>query len=88
MLKDDELLPAIRQILFLEWDPLHVHDNESCRGEYDSYARRICSYLREGADEYKLAAYLHKVQEVSMGLRTVDGGLNRRVAQRLLRLVR
>jgi hypothetical protein len=42
MAKPDRLLLAVREILFREWDPIGVKDDEWCRNEYDSYAPTIC----------------------------------------------
>ena len=88
MPKVEKLLLSIREILLQEWDPLGVNDNESCRNEYDSYAPTVCRYLREGADEYKLAAHLCEIQRVSMGMSVSNEDLNRRVARRLLSLMK
>jgi hypothetical protein len=82
------LLQSVRDILFLEWDPIGVNGNESCRDEYDSYAPTIYRYLREGADERKLAGHLRQLAQVSMGLSVIDEELHRRVARRLLLLVK
>lgn len=87
MAKADSLLRAVQEVLFREWDPIGVNDNERCVHEYDSYAPTICRYLRDGADEYSLAAHLSQFQRVSMGLSRVDKGLNRNVARRLLGLL-
>jgi hypothetical protein len=83
----DRLLLAVRAILFREWDPIGVNDNDLCGDEYDSYAPTICRWLREGVDEYKLAAHLSRIQRESMGMSVIDEELHRRVARRLLELV-
>ena len=80
------LLTAVQEVLFSEWDPIGVNHYESCHDEYDSYAPTICRWLLEGVDEVKLAAHLDEIQRVSMGLSSVDGGANRRIARRLLAL--
>jgi hypothetical protein len=87
MAKADSLLCAVQEVLFREWDPIGVNANELCVDEYDSYAPTICRYLRDGVDEYKLAAHLSQLQQVGMGLSRVDEGLNRNVARRLLGLL-
>lgn len=83
----DKLLIAVREILFREWDPIGVNDNEACRNEYDSYAPTICRRLREGADEAWLAAHLSRLQRDSMGMSHVNDELHKRVARRLYKLV-
>lgn len=86
MTKASRLLPVVREILFREWDPIGVNDNESCRDEYDSYAPNVVELLLSGADEYKLASRLSEFQRVSMGMSVIDEELHRRVACRLLAL--
>lgn len=85
--KASRLLPAVQEILFREWDPIGVHDNELCRNEYDSYATSIVNLLVSGAYEFKLTSRLRDFQRVSMGMTVVDEELHRRVARRLLTLV-
>src|SRR5262249_16961591 len=80
------LLTAVQEVLFREWDPIGVNDNESCRDEYDSYAPTICRWLLKGVDEEKLATHLGELQRVSMGLSSIDDEANRRVARRLIAL--
>jgi len=87
MAKPDRLLLAVREILFREWDPIGVNDNELCRNEYDSYAPTICRWLRDGLDEVKLASHLSQIHTVSMGVSRIDEELHRRVARRLLELI-
>ena len=87
MAKPDQLLLAVRNVLFREWDPIGVNTNELCRDEYDSYAPTICRWLRQGTDEYKLANHLGQLQRVSMGMSRINEELNRWVASRLLELV-
>ena len=88
MAKPDRLLLAVQEILFLEWDPIGVNDNEHCRDEYDSYAPTICRWLRERVDEYKLSAHLSQLQRHSMGMSKIDEQKHRRTARRLLELIR
>jgi hypothetical protein len=87
MSRPDRLLFAVRDILLHEWDPIGVNDEELCLDEYDSYAPAICRWLREGVDEHRLSNHLGELQRVSMGLSSIDEGLNRRVARRLLGLL-
>jgi len=82
-----QLLQAVREVLFREWDPIGVNQYEQCLDEYDGYAPTLCRYLREGADEHRIAAHLGRLARDSMGL-TVDEERNRRAARLLLDLVR
>lgn len=54
--------------------------------EYNRYARTICRYLKEGADEFRLMAYLAQVQTVSMGLSRADEERDKLIAKRLMAL--
>jgi hypothetical protein len=87
MAKASDLLPVVSEILFREWDPIGVNDNELCRDEYDSYVPGLVHALLSGADEYKLASWLRRVQSDSMGMSVIDEELHRRVARRLLGLL-
>lgn len=87
MAKPDQLLLAVQEILFRDWDPIGINDNELCRDEYNSYARTVCDWLREGVDENKLVAHLCELQRVSMGIPDADKLLHRRIARRLLELI-
>lgn len=87
MAKPDSLLTGVQDLLFREWDPIGVNDNDSCKDEYDAYATTICRWLREGVDEYKLTSHLGELQRVSMGMASIDEQKNRMIARRLLALV-
>ncbi len=87
-MRPDELLGAVQDILFREWDPIGVNGNEQCRDEYNSYAPTIRRYLREGIDEYRLSAHLDELMRSSMGLSVRDVEHNRRVARLLIALRR
>lgn len=87
MSRQKSLLTAVQEVLFREWDPIGVNDNEQCQDEYDSYAGTICRWLQDGVDEYKLAAHLSAIQRESMGISLIDEDANRQIARRLLALV-
>ena len=86
-MKASNLLPAVSDILFREWDPIGVNNNDLCRDEYESYVPGLVSLLLSGADEYKLESWLRRLQSDSMGMSEIDEGLHRRVARRLLGLL-
>jgi hypothetical protein len=87
VVKVSELLSAVSDILFREWDPIGVNDYELCRDEYNGYVPVVVQWLQSGADEYKLASRLSEIQRVSMGMSVIDEELHRRVARRLVRLL-
>jgi hypothetical protein len=47
MAQRDRLLLAVQEVLFREWDPIGINDDDLCRNEYDAYASTICRWLRE-----------------------------------------
>lgn len=87
MTPNDSLLATVQEILFREWDPIGINDNELCRDEYDSYAPVICRWLQAGIDESQLAAHLSQIQTESMGMSVTDNALHHRIARRLIALV-
>jgi hypothetical protein len=82
------LLHSVQEILFLEWDPIGVNGNALCRNEYDTYATTVWNLLQSGADEFKIASRLSLFQRGNMGLSVVNEELNRKVARRLVGLVK
>ena len=88
MTHNDQLLLAVQEILFRDWDPIGVNSNERLRDEYNSYAPFICRCLREGVDEYKLSDHLSQLQRVSMGMSFNNEELHLRIARQLISLVR
>lgn len=62
-----QLLAAIREILWRDWDPIGVNDFEDAHGEYDSYAPNLLRLLREGVSEEDLTIRLGKYRD-NMGL--------------------
>lgn len=58
----------LRRILMEEWDPIGVADIPEAADEYDSYLGQIARRLREGASADEVAAFLHEVETVTMGL--------------------
>ena len=81
-MKPKRLAEAVSEVLFREWDPIGVNDNEECRDEYDSYVPGVCRPLLQGADEYRIAAHLEQVARVNIGL-TPKTEHHRKVARRL-----
>ena len=87
-MKRKELWEAVKEVLFQEWDPIGINSNPACSDEYDSYVSTIVRLLQAEADEYKIAEHLRNLQRVSMGLRSANEEQDRRIAKRLISLVR
>jgi hypothetical protein len=84
-----ELWQAVKEVLFLEWDPIGGgNSNPACADEYDSYVGTIVRLLQAEADEYKIAEHLRSLQRVSMGLSSTNEERERRIARRLISLIR
>ena len=86
--KKKELWQAVKEILFLEWDPIGINSNPDCDDEYDSYVKTIVRLLQAEADEYKITEHLRNLRRVSMGLGSTDEERDRHIARRLINLVR
>ena len=71
-MKRKELLQAVKEVLFREWDPIGVNSNPACSDEYDSYASGIDRLLQAEADEYKIAEHLRNLQRVNMGMSSTN----------------
>ena len=87
-MKGKELWQAVKEVLFREWDPIGVNPNPACSDEYDSYVGKIVRLLQAEADEYKIAEHLRSLQRVGMGLSSVNEERDRRIARRLISLIR
>jgi hypothetical protein len=86
--KGKELWQAVKEFLFLEWDPIGINFNSACHDEYDSYIATIVRLLQAEADEHKIAEHLRNLQRVGLGLNSADEGQDRRIARSLINLVR
>jgi hypothetical protein len=88
MTQDDPEHPWmwLRGILNTDWDPIGGCPDD----EYDRYAKRIASMLREGASDAELAGYLNWVETNLMGLfvgNIDERNADTRVAERLRSVV-
>lgn len=81
---DTHLVHLVHDILFREWDPLGVNDDEGAVREYSSYVVGIVQLLRRGADERRVAEHLSRIQENALGISPRDPDLDQVVAARLL----
>jgi hypothetical protein len=66
--KDKAIYKAIDEILWKDWDPIGVNDNENIRDEYQSYTPHIFSLKKQGIDIHKIAQHLYQLETVSMGM--------------------
>jgi hypothetical protein len=57
-----EVMDSIRQVLFQEWDPIGVNDNERVSDEYDSCIAPVYRLLAEGASAQAIAECLFKLE--------------------------
>ena len=62
------LYKRIDEILYYEWDPIGVSDDNLARDEYHSYLPRVFAYTIEGESIESIAKYLGIVRIESMGL--------------------
>lgn len=86
---DKALYQAIDEILWRDWDPIGVNDNEDARNEYQSYTPHIFSLRKQGADIEIIAQYLYQSETISMGITgNKELALNhcKAVAQKILNL--
>ena len=58
----------MRQILWLDWDPIGVNDTPEAYGEYDSYADSVLGKVLHGATAAELDSFLGEIETDSMGL--------------------
>ncbi|BEG99076.1 hypothetical protein [Bacteroides sedimenti] len=66
--KDKSIYQAIDEILWRDWDPIGVNDNEDIRDEYQSYTPHIFSLKKQGADIHKIAQHLYQFETINMGM--------------------
>lgn len=74
---------AIRDVLLREWDPIDIRDQQAARDEYDTYARRLHSFLASRPTVSEVEAYLVETEQELMGL-AADNERARHVAEILL----
>ena len=66
--KQRQLFNEIDRIIWEDWDPIGVNDNENCRDEYASYIPHLFSLVEQGADYKKIAKHLSDVEKITMGM--------------------
>jgi hypothetical protein len=69
-----ELFKAIDEILWQDWDPINMKDNEGPRDEYESYVPPIFSLKIKGASAEEIALKLYEIESDRMGYTTAYEG--------------
>lgn len=77
-------LELVRQILWVEWDPIGVNDTPEAYGEYDSYAESVLRNILHGATAADLDFYLSRIESESMGLGPRPASSRSRAVSKLL----
>ena len=67
---EKKIYEAIDEILWRDWDPIGINDNDIIRDEYQSYALLIYRLKMQGADEVKIAKYLFELAWENMGMQS------------------
>ncbi len=79
-----DLLQKVRSILFREWDPIGVGNNQNLADEYDSYARKIVRLLKkESIAEVELYQVLKKFEDNDIGI-SIEDATRLHVVKRIL----
>ena len=78
-------IPAIREILLHDWDPIGVRDIPEAQDEYDSYIPGIYGRLIHRISESDLFDYLRQIESQQMGL-AGDRGKTQQAVKKLLLL--
>ncbi|MBK8465092.1 MAG: hypothetical protein IPL32_04605 [Chloracidobacterium sp.] len=81
-----EIQDSIRQILFWDWDPIGIADEELPDDEYDSYIAPVFRILIGTRSENDLINFLHTTAHETIGLSGGDPEMLRGVAKKLLLL--
>ncbi|MCB1582775.1 MAG: hypothetical protein R3E90_04500 [Marinicella sp.] len=72
--KEKELIKHISKILWYEWDPIGLHnEQDEWSDEYDGYVPSIFNLLIEGRDGFKVSNHLTKLASENMGLNSIIG---------------
>jgi hypothetical protein len=84
--KENELYKRVSRILWKDWDPIGVYNEEDeWDDEYDGYVPSIFNLLIEGRDEYKISNHLTRLASENMGLTTTTGNEHdRKVTKKLV----
>lgn len=67
--QEKELYRRVDEVLHYIWDPIGVAGCPQARDEYCSYLADVYSMLQQEGSGQRIAAYLHRVEIETMGLR-------------------
>ena len=81
-----EIQESIRQVLLIDWDPLHVDTSPDLEDEYDAYIGPIYRVLAENCSEETLIQLLYKLEKDDLGTSLTSPELLRPLARKLLML--
>jgi hypothetical protein len=81
-----EIQEAIREVLFLDWDPIGVHDYLRLKDEYDDCIGGVYRLLCGSPSEDEVIDHLVRIEGGFMGLDPAQRIRLRPVARRLLAL--
>ncbi len=81
-----EIQESIRQILFLDWDPIGVNNNAKLADEYDSYIAPVYRILSGSRSEDELIELLFRTEHDQIGTGCESPEQLRPVARKLLAL--
>lgn len=81
-----EVQDSIRQILFWEWDPVGIADEEWPEDEYDAYIGPVYRILSSTRSEPDLIDYLQTTARETMGVSGGDPMVLQGIAKKLLLL--
>ncbi|WP_302568333.1 hypothetical protein [Culturomica massiliensis] len=66
--RDEVIYKAIDEILWKDWDPIGINENENIRDEYQGYTPHVFTLKIQGADVHKIAQHLYKLETIDMGM--------------------
>jgi hypothetical protein len=84
----DERRSAVRGVLLEDWDPHDVRRVEAAWGAYDGYVGTLVELIESGASEEGVMEWLHERERETMCFPSLGVERLRRVARRLIRVVR
>jgi hypothetical protein len=78
-----DLISAVDEVLFHEWDPIGVNETPEAYDEYSSYAPGLLRYAMRGDPEV-VADQLGRISSETMGLRVGNRQRDLVIAQKLI----
>jgi hypothetical protein len=66
--KDTALYEQIDEILWNDWDPIGLNDQEEIRDEYQSYTPHLFKLKTRGAGKVKISEHLYRIETIDIGL--------------------